>query len=129
LLVLIPATVLFIVLKPVEREPIPVDVEAESVTKALLVVLRLVDSVLKPVERAPKVVEVDVERLPTALFVVLSPVESELIPAEDDVDNEVNWPKFTASVGRTPAATLARMTGAVAPTPPSVMLVWLGLSY
>jgi len=90
LLVLIPATVLFIELKPVERELIPVDVEADRVPRALLVAFRLVDSVLKPVESEPKVVEVDVERLPTALFVVLSPVESELMPAEDDVDSEVN---------------------------------------
>jgi hypothetical protein len=129
LLELIPATVLLIVLKPVERELIPVDVEAESVPRALLVVLRLVDSVPKPVERELRLDDVDVERLPTALLVVLRPVESELMLAEDAVDREVNWPKFTASVGRTPAATLARMTGVVAPTPPNVMLVWPGLSY
>jgi pilus assembly protein FimV len=49
----------------------------------------------------------------TLLFVVLKPVEL-------DVDSEVNWPKFTASVGFAPAATLVRVTGAVEPTPPNV---------
>ena len=61
----------------------------------------------------PKAVDSD----ETLLLVVLKPVEV-------DVDSEVNWPKFTASVGFAPAATLVSVTGGVLePAPPNVTFV------
>jgi hypothetical protein len=60
----------------------------------------------------PKAVDSD----ETLLLVVLKPVEV-------DVDSEVNWPKFTASVGFAPAATLVRVTGVVAPGTPKITFV------
>jgi hypothetical protein len=79
-------------------------------------------------------VDVEVDKLLTLLFVVLSPVEVEvdrlemllvavLSPVDVEVDSEVSCPKFTASVGFTPAATLVRMTGVVEPAPPRVTFV------
>jgi hypothetical protein len=85
---------LFVVFRPVDSE-----------ATLLLAVLRPVDSEL------------------TACWAVLTPVDSELTLPEVVVDSEVNWPKLTASVGFTPAATLVSVTGAVEPTPPSVIFV------
>jgi hypothetical protein len=63
------------------------------------------------------------------LLAVLRPVEIEPKPIEVDVDSEANWPKFTASVGFAPAATLVRVTGVVEPAPPNVTFVWVASSY
>jgi hypothetical protein len=86
----------------------PVDVEVERLEMLLVAVLRPV--------------EVEVDRLLTLLLVVLKPVDRLDMPLETEVDSEVSCPKFTASVGFTPAATLVRMTGG-APTPPRVTFV------
>jgi hypothetical protein len=67
------------VLKPVDNELIPVEVDVDKLPTRLSVVLKPVDSELIPVE-------VDVDKLPTRLSVVLNPVDNELIPVEVDVD-------------------------------------------
>ncbi|MEM5382915.1 hypothetical protein VSR68_04815 [Paraburkholderia phymatum] len=88
---LMPATVLLIVLRPVDNETMPVDVDVERLPSALLVALRPVESESIPVDSDAMPVEVDVERLVTVLLVVLRPVESELMPVDVDVDREVSW--------------------------------------
>jgi len=45
------------------------------------------------------------------------------------VESVVNWPKFTASVGFTPAATFVSVTGVPEPAPPSVTFVCAVSSY
>ena len=122
---------------------IPVEVEVDSEARPLLVVLRPVDSEVTPLWAVLIPVEVDVDSEVTLLFVVLRPVESDATPlcavftpvdkeltlVDVVVDSEVNWPKLTASVGFTPAATLVSVTGVVEPTPPSVTFVWVESSY
>jgi hypothetical protein len=63
------------------------------------------------------------------LSVVLRPVDNEPKPLAVDVDSEVSWLTFTASVASTPAATFFNATGAVAPAPPNVTLECALLSY
>jgi hypothetical protein len=127
------------VLRPVEIEPTPVDSDATL----LSVVLRPVDSeftplcaVLTPVEieltptdntedRSPPAVLRPVDNSEATLLpTVLRPVDRLLMPVAVDVDSEVNWLKFTASVEFAPAATLVRVTGGVfEPAPPNVTFV------
>ncbi len=71
------ATLLFVVLRPVDSEPMPVEVDVDSELTLLFVVLRPVDSELIAVE-------VDVDSEATLLFVVLRPVDSELMPVDRD---------------------------------------------
>ncbi|AIO28772.1 DNA-directed RNA polymerase II, large subunit [Burkholderia cepacia] len=71
------ATLLFVVLRPVDSEPMPVEVDVDSELTLLFVVLRPVDSELIAVE-------VDVDSEATLLFVVLRPVDSELMPVDSD---------------------------------------------
>jgi hypothetical protein len=61
----------------------PVDSEATL----LFVVLKPVESELTPVDSELAVVEVDVDRLVTVLLLVLKPVDSELMLVEVDVDS------------------------------------------
>ncbi|WP_275423272.1 hypothetical protein, partial [Burkholderia pseudomallei] len=68
------ATVLSVVDRPVESEPIPVDVEVDSEAIELVAELRPV--------------EVDVDSEATVLSVVDRPVESEPIPVDVEVDSE-----------------------------------------
>ncbi|MGC6693541.1 hypothetical protein, partial [Burkholderia pseudomallei] len=70
------ATLLLVVDRPVESEPMPVDVEVDNEAIELFAELR-------PVE-----VEVDSEA--TVLSVVGRPVESEPIPVDVEVDSEAN---------------------------------------
>jgi pilus assembly protein FimV len=67
-------TVLLVVLRPVESEPMPVEVDVDNEAIELLAVERPV--------------EVEVESDVTVLLVVLRPVESEPMPVEADVDSE-----------------------------------------
>jgi uncharacterized protein YfkK (UPF0435 family) len=127
-------TLLFVVLRPVDRLPMllvavlkPVEVDVDRLSMLLVAVLRPVEVEVDKLETLLFVVLRPVDRLPMLLVAVLKPVEVEVdrlaIPLETEVDSEVSWLTFTASVGFTPAATLVRMTGDVAPTPPSVTLV------
>ena len=88
---------LSVVLRPVDSELRPVEVEVDRLPTLLLVVLRPVDneltpvdSELTPVDSELRPVEVEVDRLLTLLLVVLKPVDSELMPVEADVDSDVN---------------------------------------
>ena len=122
---------------PVDREPMLVEVDDDRLPIALFTPVdndvMLVDSEPMPVEldvdNESMPVDVDVDRLLTLLLVVLRPVDSELIAKATDVDSDDTWLTLTASVGFTPGATLVSLTGAVAPTPPSVTLVCDGSSY
>ncbi len=71
------ATLLFVVLRPVDSEPMPVEVDVDNELTLLFVVLRPVDSELIAVE-------VDVDSDDTELFVALRPVDSELMPVDSD---------------------------------------------
>ncbi|WP_273961118.1 hypothetical protein, partial [Burkholderia pseudomallei] len=68
------ATLLLVVDRPVESEPIPVDVEVDSEAIELVAELRPV--------------EVDVDSEATVLSVVDRPVESEPMPVDVEVDSE-----------------------------------------
>ena len=76
---------------PVDSEPIPLEVEVERLVTLLLVVLRPVDKLVKPVdvdmdsELTPvdselMPVDVELDRLVTLLLAVLKPVDSETTP-------------------------------------------------
>jgi len=69
--------VLFVVLRPVDSEPMPVEVDVDSDVRLLFVELRPVDSELIAVE-------VDVDSDVTELFVELRPVDSEPMPVDSD---------------------------------------------
>nr|WP_253273786.1 hypothetical protein [Collimonas arenae] len=128
---------------PVDKEEMPLEVDEDRDVTLPLVVDKPVDKELtfdvlldRPVDSelillmlVDKPVEVEVDKELTLLLVLLKPVDNELMPLvtvlnplEVDDDKDDNWPKLTASVGRVPAATLVRMTGAVAPAPPNVTL-------
>ncbi len=68
---------LLVVLRPVDSEPMPVEVDVDSDVRLLFVELRPVDSELIAVE-------VDVDSDATLLLVVLRPVDSELMPVDSD---------------------------------------------
>ena len=70
------ATLLLVVLKPVDSELIPVEAE--------------VDRLLTPVDKELAVVDVELDKLDTLLLVVLKPVDNELMLVEVDVDKLVN---------------------------------------
>jgi hypothetical protein len=129
-------TLLFVELRPVDRLEMPLvavlrpdDVEVDRLLTLLFVELRPVERLEMLLVAVLRPDDVEVDRLLTLLLVVLSPVDRLAMPLETEVDSDVNWPKFTASVGFAPAATLVRTTGAAAPTPPRVILVWLASSY
>ncbi|WP_369163816.1 hypothetical protein, partial [Burkholderia pseudomallei] len=69
------ATLLLVVLNPVDSEPMPVDVEVDSDVIALLA------------DDSP--VDADVDNDATLLLVVLSPVDSEPMPVDVEVDSDV----------------------------------------
>ncbi len=71
------ATVLFVELRPVDSEPMPIDVDVDSDVRLLFVALR-------PVDSEPIAVEVDVDSDATVLFVELRPVDSEPMPVDSD---------------------------------------------
>ncbi|SUY27205.1 Uncharacterised protein [Burkholderia oklahomensis] len=89
------ATLVFVVDRPVDSEPMPVDVDVDSEARLLLVVDRPVDSeptavdvevdseatlllvVDRPVDSAPTAVDVDVDSDARLLFVVFRPVDSD----------------------------------------------------
>ncbi len=71
------ATVLFVVLRPVDSEPMPVDVDVDSDVRLLFVELR-------PVDSEPIAVDVDVDSDVSALLVELRPVDSEPMPVDSD---------------------------------------------
>jgi hypothetical protein len=75
------ATLLLVVLRPVDSDVMPVEVEVDSEARPLLVVLRPVDNEVTPLWAVLIPVEVEVDSEAKPLFVVLSPVEV-------DVDNE-----------------------------------------
>ncbi len=68
---------LFVVLRPVDSEPMPVEVDVDSDVRLLFVELRPVDSELIAVE-------VDVDSDVRLLFVELRPVDSEPMPVDSD---------------------------------------------
>ncbi len=72
------ATELFVVLKPVESELRPVEVEVDS-DETLLLTLE------SPVESELMLVDVEVDSEATVLLVVLRPVESELMPVDSEL--------------------------------------------
>ncbi|AIY43432.1 Ribokinase [Collimonas arenae] len=131
-------------LKPVDKEEMPLEVDEDRDVTLPLVIDKPVDKELtfdvlldSPVDSelillvlVGKPVEVEVDKELTLLLVLLRPVDNELMPLftvlnplDTDDDKDDNWPKLTASVVCLPAATLVRMTGAVAPAPPNVTLV------
>ncbi len=71
------ATVLFVELRPVDSELMPVDVDVDSDVRLLFVELR-------PVDSEPIAVDVDVDSDATVLLVELRPVDSELMPVDSD---------------------------------------------
>ncbi|KWO80283.1 hypothetical protein WM31_28940 [Burkholderia ubonensis] len=97
------ATLLLVVLKPVDSELIPVDVDVDNDTTLLLVVLRPVDNELIPVD-------VDVDKLLIAVFVAnnCEPLIASVLVA-------VTWPAATFVTCRSaPAApTLTTLVGFV----------------
>jgi hypothetical protein len=106
----------------------PVEVEVDSAVTLLFVVLSPADKKVILLCAVLMPVEVEVDSAATLLFAVFSPVATPVdseatllcavpMPVEEDVDSELNWPKLTASVAFTPAATLLSVTGVVEPTP------------
>ena len=115
------------VLKPVDKEEMPVDseaipleVEVDSELTLLLVVDKPVDSeprfevvLERPVDSelmllvlVDRPLEVEVDSELTLLLVVLRPVDSEPRPVDVEVDSEFSWLTLTASKFSVPAATL-----------------------
>ncbi len=92
------ATLLFVVLRPVDSEPMPVEVDVDNELTLLFTVLRPVDSELIAVE-------VDVDSEATLLFVVLRPVDNDATFDAVDVDSVLialfvafSWLPLIASV-------------------------------
>ncbi|SDE26146.1 hypothetical protein SAMN05421548_13933 [Paraburkholderia lycopersici] len=73
-------------LSPVDSELSNVEVDVDSETTLLMVVLNPVDREFTPIDSELSAVEVELDSEATLLFVVLRPVESELMPVEADVD-------------------------------------------
>jgi hypothetical protein len=104
----------FVVLKPVDSEPmpvdneetplcavlIPVDVEVDRLPTALFVALKPVDSEVTPLCAALIPVDVEVDRLPTALFVVIKLVDSEFTPLCAVLILVENVPTVAESIAR-----------------------------
>ncbi|CAK0019745.1 tash protein pest motif family protein [Burkholderia pseudomallei] len=75
------ATLLLVVARPVDSEPMPVEVDVDSDARLLFAVER-------PVDSEPMLVEVDVDSEATVLLVVDRPVDSEPTAVEVDVDSD-----------------------------------------
>ncbi|CAB3809816.1 hypothetical protein LMG28614_07145 [Paraburkholderia ultramafica] len=104
------AILLLAVVRPVDSEARPVDAEVDKFATLLLVAFRSVD------------------RLAMLLFAVTTLLDSVFTFICVEVDSDVNWLTFTASVAFTPAATFASVTTG-APVPPSVTFVCVLSSY